>query len=468
EHENSWVKTMHVATVLDLFSPVGRIYLPSASYSEMMKWALSAPGFISLERFEQELKERKLFDENSMFVRGGFWRNFLAKYPEANHMHKKMLRVAARVHGAGSNGAVPAEVRDALWAGQCNDPYWHGVFGGLYLPNLRFPVYHNLLKAEGGVDALQGQREPTVEEVDFDADGNHEVVAETRRFDFCFTPAFGGSLVELSVKPEAVNFLDIMSRREEGYHRRLIEAAHGRVVPGAQVVEVKESGLEQHLFFDWYRHGSLLDHFFGEGTTLNAVLQCRYPELGDFVNQPYVASISVRGKAVEIALERQGALWRPAGPHRLTVRKVVRYAEGDDAFSVDYTLTNRESLPVDLWFGIEWCVGAMAGDAPDRFYDIEGRKLMDCRLRSMGEEPAVRSVKLVDRWLHLQTVFTFDTPAVLWRFPLETVSLSEGGFERIYQGSVVLPHWRIHLDPADAQSNRHQFRLRATQAVTQA
>ena len=171
---------------------------------------------------------------------------------------------------------------------------------------------------------------------------------------------------------------------------------------------------------------------------------------------------------VEVVLERQGAIWRSGTPHRISVRKVIRLADGDDRYMVEYTVTNREQQPIELWMGIEWCVGAMAGDAPDRYYEIEGRKLMDVRLRSLGEEMGVRNFRLVDRWLRLQTIFAFDAPATLWRFPLETVSLSEGGFERIYQGSVVLPHWRFRLEAADTQDTRHQFRLRATQAVTQA
>ena len=36
-----------------------------------------------------------------------------------------------------------------------------------------------------------------------------------------------------------------------------------------------------------------------------------------------------------------------------------------------------------------------------------------------------------------------STPnAILWRHPLETASQSEGGFERTYQGSVIVPVWR--------------------------
>ena len=36
----------------------------------------------------------------------------------------------------------------ALYRGQCNCAYWHGVFGGLYMPFLRFAIYEQLLKAE--------------------------------------------------------------------------------------------------------------------------------------------------------------------------------------------------------------------------------------------------------------------------------------------------------------------------------
>jgi len=35
----------------------------------------------------------------------------------------------------------------------------------------------------------------------------------------------------------------------------------------------------------------------------------------------------------------------------------------------------------------------------------------------------------------------------LWRFPIETVSLSESGFERIFQGSCMLLYWPLDLEP---------------------
>ncbi len=445
--ENKWIKMIHLADAVDDFAPQGRVYLPTASYAEMLKWALNPTAFLQLENFEKDLKDKKIDGDNMMFVRGGYWRNFLAKYPEANHMHKKMLRIAQRVQKLSEKKKVSPAIFDHLWAGQCNDPYWHGVFGGLYLPNLRFPVYRNLLDAEVALDAIEKLPSIRVEESDFDCDGSREVLIESDKLNMYFKPAVGGSLIELDFKPAAFNLLDILSRREEGYHRRLM-AKGAKLEDSATVhdgVLVKELGLEKHLHFDWYRHASLVDHFFGQGTSLEQYAQCKYLEVGDFVNQPYSHKVDVDADGVKLTMRRNGALWFGDTPHRLSVQKVVRFNKEKSEFSVDYTLLNGEDQPVDIWFGVEFCVGLMAGSAHDRYYTIEKRALHDNRLAGMGTEANVKKFSLVDEWLGIETSFALKHAATLWRHPIETVSLSEAGFERIYQCSVVTPTWRTKL-----------------------
>ncbi len=44
------------------------------------------------------------------------------------------------------------------------------------------------------------------------------------------------------------------------------------------------------------------------------------------------------------------------------------FALGESEYSVEYRIANREKQAVEVWFGIEFAVGAMAGDAPDRYY----------------------------------------------------------------------------------------------------
>ncbi len=459
QDNRTWINSVHLGTVVDALPPQGRIYLPTASYSEMMKWALNPTAFTKLERFEQNLKDSKADEDNMMFVRGGFWRNFLAKYPEANHMHKKMIRVARRARDLATRRTLDPEIFDHIWAGQCNDAYWHGVFGGLYLPNLRYPVYQNLIAAESKLDQAESLPPIRIEETDFDCDGRTELIVESNLCNFYFTPLIGAHLIEFDYKPVRFNLLDILSRREEGYHRRLLESAdRPKEPPTVHDGDLaKEGGLAQYLNVDWYRRASLIDHFIGEGTTLESFARCKYLELGDFVNQPYATKITQNASQMEIQFVREGALWFGREPHPVILQKTVRYVAGLPELVVEYLLTNNASTAIDVWFAVEFNVGLLAGRAHDRFYVIEGRQLDDAHLASTGEERNVRSWSLVDQWLGIEVAFSLRQPATLWRFPIETVSLSEGGFERVYQSSVVLPSWKLRLD--------NVFRVQISQTV---
>jgi alpha-amylase len=459
ESNRSWLHTLHFSDVLDSRGPSGRIYLPTASYHEMMKWVLPPTPFVRLERFEHRLKEDHSEDEAAMFVRGGFWRNFLAKYPEANHMHKRMLRVSARVHASGLKGRARQEALDLLWASQCNDPYWHGVFGGFYLPNLRYAVYHRLLKAESKLDERDGLKRPLVEESDMDCDGAKEIIVESPLMNLYFKPSAGGALVELDFKPAGINLLDIVSRREEGYHRRLIagEEDPGDAEENVYEEQGRQEGDGRQLHFDWYRHASLVDHFFAPDTTIEAFRACRYLELGDFVNGPYDADVAEKRGVAVVTLTRDGAIWREGKPHRITLRKRIRFDRKVSIVQTDYEIVNRESVETDIWFGVEFNTGLMAGDAPDRYYEIGGREPEDPRLRSSGETPDVSKVRLVDDWLGVETAFEMSRPAMLWRCPIETVSLSESGLERVYQSSMIVPNWKFRL--------QRSFGVRLTQTI---
>ena len=113
---------------------------------------------------------------------------------------------------------------------------------------------------------------------------------------------------------------------------------------------------------------------------------------------------------------------------------------------ISYELLNQGDEPLDLWFGVEFCFSLSAGDAPDRYYRFQHMPVTDTRLSSQGEVENVTSVALVDEWLGIEVGFRLSDPAIVWRFPIETVSLSEGGFEKVYQGSVLLPHWHLKLE----------------------
>ena len=92
EENSDWINILHFSEAIEKIKPIGRIYLPNASYAEMMHWALPADAYIDYEKLEEHLKEEGMYEQYSRFFRGGFWRNFLVKYPEANNLHKKNVK----------------------------------------------------------------------------------------------------------------------------------------------------------------------------------------------------------------------------------------------------------------------------------------------------------------------------------------------------------------------------------------
>jgi len=459
EANAEWLKIRTFGELIRSHPALGRIYLPTASYAEMMEWALPAEAIPPFEEFQKTLEEKNLLDRYGVYVRAGFWRNFLAKYPESNNMHKKMLLVSHKVQALGEEpdqGNAASRAQDELFRGQCNDAYWHGVFGGLYLPHLRSAIYHHLIGAERIADhALHAGGEwIEARTVDFDSDGAEEILVHSPQQNLYFHPGQGGSLFELDYKPLAFNLLDTLARRKESYHHKLtdppasspdgegVASIHDRVV-------VKEQGLDRLLNYDWHRRISLLDHFPEEGTTLEAFSQGRYQELGDFITGDYQHRIRRGRGKLTLALLREGHLWLPGGQLPLTVSKKITLPAGGAWMEVRYQLETPDPEGLSAWFGVEFNYALLAGSAPDRYYLVDGVRPGDPRPVSMGETAEVSRFGLRDEYLGLDIELVVNRPAALWRFPIETVSQSESGFERIYQSSVVFPHWKVNLKPGE-------------------
>src|SRR5712692_6633261 len=203
---------------LDQVPSAGLAYLPTASYREMEGWALPPAAALRLAKLEHELGETRLAGPEGALVRGGHWRNFLVKYPEANRMHKKMLALSALCRDRGD----PPAARRAIGRAQCNDAYWHGVFGGLYLPHLRAAIWRNLATAEG--DLRRG--EPLAyEELDFDGDGYPEIWIHSARFSALISPHRGGAVEMLTRFDGLTNLADVLTRRRESYHEIATDSA---------------------------------------------------------------------------------------------------------------------------------------------------------------------------------------------------------------------------------------------------
>jgi hypothetical protein len=473
EQNSEWLETTTFSDHLKKEAPRGRIYLPAVSYMEMGEWSLPTQAMKGYTDALARVKDSPECAGIRQFIKGGMWRNFLAKYAESNHMHKRMMMVSRKVHDAlGANEVLGAKKKagaeqmlDHLYRSQCNDAYWHGVFGGLYLPHLRSAVYENIIQAELLADSIlrgqgsgvrgQGNKkqklQPSwleIEHGDFDKDGSEEVMLNSEVMNLFIDPATGGRLTEFDWKPRSFNLTNTLTRRREGYHDKISTApGTGRDADGARTIHervvVKEEGLADHLWYDWYERGSLIDHFLGSGVDLAGFMRSDYHEAGDFVLGAYGLKQREQAGLATLVLERQGSINGLAA----RLRKEISLHRAATEFFVHYTIENRSAEELDTVFGSELNFSLLAGDAHDRYYVIPGHTLDKRNLASRGETDNVKQVSLVDEWLKLRLTLTFSRPATLWRAPVETVSQSEAGFERVYQSSMVMPTWRLSLRP---------------------
>lgn len=442
--ERDWLHTTSFREVLKQRRPLGTVYLPTASYAEMMSWALPAAASAKLEALRRDCPD----PEAQRFLRGGFWRNFLVKYPESAAMHAKMLWLSQRA--AGLPAARRRKALDRIWRGQCNCAYWHGLFGGTYLNHLRVETYRNLLEAERLLDKAEklpaGRLE--VERVALAASGHEVVRARTPELSLALDLSRGGCLYELSDKTRSFNLCNTMTRRPEAYHERLRSLSAGETQSGVasihDIVKVKEEGLAERLLYDRYRRASWIEHFLPPETGLEDWVGLTYCELGDFAQGAYQLTSA---DAAGLRLTREGCVDTGGRSQPVRLTKTLRLCPEATALQFGYRIENLSDAPLDALFGSEWGFSLQAGNTPDRYYRIEGVELGDDnKLGSVGETREVRRFALLEEWINLCVGFQLDHPATLWRCPIETISNSEGGFERVYQSSVVAPFWHLNLE----------------------
>ncbi len=452
ERNLDWIDPMLLGTYTSQQKPLGRIYLPCSSYMEMDEWSLPAEAMAEYGRVVERLKDSPEGKQIRRFIKGGFWRNFFAKYPESNDLHKRMLHLREKI-GGGKGERVPKskDFLTYLYRSQCNDGYWHGVFGGLYLPHLRHALYENLIRAEAIYDQEIHPEKQWIdlERLDFNGDGDEEVILKNPEAVLLFGSR-SGSLLEMDYRPKAFNILSTLTRRREGYHQKLLEsrgeASGEKVRTIHEIFDSKESGLDRYLHFDEYRRASFIDHFIPDPMDLESFRSCRYQEEGDFIQEVYEMDIIRKGRNRELLFSRTGTLQKDGKRHPVKVGKKFISSLDRSLLKTAYQIVYGGDERKATNFGIEFNINLLAGDAFDRYYDIPGHQLGDRKLASIGEYVEVSEVHLIDEWNGLKVVLTVDKKCHFWRFPIETVSLSESGFEKIFQGSCLLFYWPLELE----------------------
>lgn len=456
-----WLKTLPLGSVARDKAPLGKIYLPECSYREMTEWALPSQQQELYDELTHDLHEHPRWAEISRFVRGGNWRNFRVRYTESNEMYARMLQVSRRLEATRrtcGDAELLGQIEDHVYRGQCNCPYWHGAFGGIYLPHLRNAIYKELIAADNKLDYLEHGRGEWVDATseDYDLDQRPEVRLANEKLIAYVAPAQGGMLYELDVRSAEHNLLSTIQRRPEAYHRKVLRGnmePQGEVASIHDLVVFKQEGLDERLHYDAFPRKSFLEHFFDNDISLEAVASGRAMERGDFVAQPFEAKLRRAASKVQLQLSRDGNAW--GIPIRIT--KALTLEAGSPCLQATYLL---EGLPRDrqLHLALEWNFAGLPSGASDRFfYNAEGQQLghLGTQLNLLD----TRNLGLIDQWQGLDVLIGLSRPASIWTFPIETVSQSEAGFELVHQSVCVMPHWLVQADAEGRWSLQMQVRI---------
>jgi hypothetical protein len=453
ESSSDWLVTTPPGEYVATHAPLGRADLPTASYSEMMEWVLPTRVRNAFQACLQEFEGRP---DVSRFLRGGHWRGFFSKYSESNLLNKKMIHVSGQLRGLASRrfgGRKRAKLdcaRTHLLRAQCNDAYWHGVFGGLYAPHLRTEPWRELIRAEKLAHeiAAPDANGLHVERLDYDADGEEEIYVTSRRLAALLRPADGGTIAALDFRTNGVTLINSMQRRVEAYHARLCEVAGGASNPGRvasihEQVRAKEERLERFLQYDRWPRNAFRVLVFPNGKTFEDYQLLKMDEHASVAGGAY-AFRETHSAGVTVACEAPSAAAAPSAESSCQMECVKKYSFAHDGagYRVDCEIELTARDLVHSMVGMEIVLNFLAPEEPDRYFEVAGNRHP---LRWAGEVatsdlPAGR-LRIVDEWQNVAATLEAPAAAQFWIAPIETVSESEEGFERVYQGSQILVVW---------------------------
>jgi len=390
------VELSTLSAALDAVPSGGIAYLPTASYREMEGWSLPPDSALRLIGLERQLGDERIAGPDGALIRGAHWRNFLVKYSESNRMHKKMQALSLLCRRRGD----PPAARRAIGRAQCNDAYWHGVFGGLYLPHLRDAIWRNLALAEAELRAGEAL---AVEVWDVDSDGHDEIWIHSDQFSALLSPRRGGAIEEYTVFAGGINYANTLTRRREAYHDTALELnaeASAGTENGTPSIHDMEEGLrlDRRPPLDTDPRALFVDRVLPGSLGLDEYSTGDYRPVGCWAQSPCSYTIERRQNLVDVV-----CTFPAASAAGTVLEKRLTFA-ADGGVTVTYR-----------W---DQSVGH-----PDDFFTTELSLSAPLQLRP-------------------------DPPADSWTFSIDTVAKSERGFDRTRQGDSVTLRWPVHLGQA--------------------
>ena len=398
----------------------GIVYLPTTSYVEMNEWTLPAEAAAEFAALVAREKKEGTYEAHKPFVRGGIWKNFMSRYPEANWMHKRMMALSARLDAV--RPRLDQDQRDDLEAqlhlAQANDAYWHGLFGGVYMPHLRRGIYKALVHLEASLDRHDPR--PVIEVGDIDYDGVDEVMLHTSQVQAIVKLDGQGAVCELDSYELAQNFGDTLRRHAEHYHAHALEdqaqsaSKEGGIASAHDRFRAKHAIAAEDVVPDARGRGLFHDRW-----------------------NPKPGSDPGPGSDPEYGREPDGgaAVAFVANVTGATIGK--RISVHGNRLIVDYRLeaVAPGTLEVELDLAMPCCDG------------YAGRFIYaGAILGGFGQSVALasaREIALDDRYMNGSVIISTSRPVSMKGKPYFTVSQSEDGLEKVMQSVTLTLSWAV-------------------------
>jgi alpha-amylase len=270
-----------------------------------------------------------------------------------------------------------------------------------------------------------------------------------------------------------------MRRRPEAYHKtlrarevELAAATPASPTPIAQdgtdgdapasihdIVMIKEHGLSGQLHYDRYERRSALVRFLAPGTDPESWASARADELGDAIDGAFEVERLELDRLVATRLAR---VRQPAGAAPIEVLVTKELLLGGDrrepTLDLVLTVENESERTLGALLGLEWTLTMLGGGGnPSAWWEVDGERTGH---DTNGSATSVSAIAQGNDFVGVAVATSVSTPATAWWAPVETISNSESGFERVYQGSGLLLGWPLTLAAGGT------FSVRVHQAVT--
>jgi len=259
-----------------------------------------------------------------------------------------------------------------------------------------------------------------------------------------------------------------LQRRVEAYHSRLQHATpptEGVISIHNQTVS-KEAGLEKHLKYDRWARNAFRLLLFTNDKTQSDFEALRLEETAAFAGgdyrieqaTPHEVKLAVRAPLHEVV--------SAADPgSNLCAVKTLKFDAHETCFDIACRIEltrsggqpsgTESTTPLRFSAGLEMVVNLLAPNAQDRYFEFTGvRKPLEWSGTVDGP-----TLRLADEWQNVAVEIEARGASQFWVAPIETVSESEEGFERVHQGSQILGVWPVDLGSAEKWTGEAIFRV---------